>query len=190
LVAADFTGNGQLDLCSSSAANGSSTIDLLLGNGDGRFGSPLKYVAGTLPLSLAAGGFRGNGLVDLAVGSAGNGINVLLGVSGVPPVSTAATAGTPQATMVTTNFPVNLQVKVTDGDGNGLVGVVVTFTAPKQSPSGTFAGATNVATAVTDANGVATAPTLKADRAVGVFTVAATVPRAGQPAKFHLTNRL
>ncbi|HXM41571.1 MAG TPA: FG-GAP-like repeat-containing protein [Bryobacteraceae bacterium] len=77
----DFNGDGKLDLavtCSSFEAN--STLDILLGNGDGTFQAevsyPLDFEVGSRTVIVAD--FNGDGHLDLAV--AGNmGIDILLG---------------------------------------------------------------------------------------------------------------
>jgi uncharacterized protein (TIGR03437 family) len=93
--------------------------------------------------------------------------------------------GSPQSTTVGQPFASLLQAQVTDAAGNPVGGVSVTFTAPASGPSGTFAG---VATAVTDANGLATAPRLTANNTVGSFTVTAAVTGVSSQAAFALTN--
>ena len=104
-----------------------------------------------------------------------------------PPTSITATAGTPQSATINTAFAVNLQATVTDGGGNLVSGVTVTFTAPVGGASGTFAGGVN--TAVTNASGVAAAAVFTANStAGGPYNVAATVVGVGAPANFALTN--
>src|SRR5437588_3031 len=76
----DFNGDGRRDLA---VANwGSSTVSILLGNGNGTFtqasGSPIAV--GTNPRWLAAGDFNGDGTPDLAVANEGsNTVSILLG---------------------------------------------------------------------------------------------------------------
>jgi hypothetical protein len=78
IVAADFRGNGILDL-----AEGNSplnNIGVLLGNGDGTFQAPMYYAVGSGPLQLATADFNGDGKPDLAVtDGGGNSVSVLLG---------------------------------------------------------------------------------------------------------------
>src|ERR1039458_9200554 len=76
----DFNGDGKPDLA---VANYSSNnVTVLLGNGSGGFtaasGSP--FAAGILPVSVAGGGFNGDGKPDLALANYGsNNVTVLLG---------------------------------------------------------------------------------------------------------------
>ena len=75
MVAADFNGDGNLDV----AAIASYTISVYLGNGHGRFQHRRDYKAGDGTLnvndSLVVGDFNGDGKLDLAV----RGVSVLLG---------------------------------------------------------------------------------------------------------------
>ena len=96
------------------------------------------------------------------------------------------TAGTPQSTAVNTAFPIALKATLTESD-IPVSGISVTFTAPASGASGTFSSG-NTATVVTDANGVATAPTFTANSLPGSYLVAATVIGIANPANFSLTN--
>ena len=78
LAVGDFNGDGKLDLAV--ADTGSNTISVLLGNGDGTFRPPIKYVSGSEPASIAVGDFNGDGKLDLAVANvSSNSVTVLLG---------------------------------------------------------------------------------------------------------------
>jgi VCBS repeat-containing protein len=103
-----------------------------------------------------------------------------------PPTSIASTSGDSQSTVVGTTFGTNLQAALTDAFGNPVPGVTVTFTAPASGASGTFAGSEN--TAVTDANGLATAADFTANGTGGVYSVTASAPGVASPATFSLTN--
>lgn len=75
LVAADFDGNGALDLAAINGGLGGSTgVTTLLNDGLGNFttapGSPFA-TGGTNSISSAAGDFNGDGKVDLAVANSG-----------------------------------------------------------------------------------------------------------------------
>jgi len=101
------------------------------------------------------------------------------------PTTITVYGGSPQATTVDQLFPVPLQARVTDGAGNPLIGVPVTFSAPGGGPGGTFTGSPFVATAE---NGVATAPPLVANSVAGNFVATAAASGVGAPAQFALTN--
>jgi len=68
VVAADFNGDGHLDLAV--ANQGSNNVSILLGNGDGTFAAPMNlHVPGAF--FVATGDFNGDGKLDLAVASFG-----------------------------------------------------------------------------------------------------------------------
>ena len=78
IAVGDFSRDGKLDIAVASYPQTTNGISVLLGNGDGTFGAPSYYSAGTNPGSVATADFRGNGLLDLVVAAA-SGIDVLLG---------------------------------------------------------------------------------------------------------------
>jgi hypothetical protein len=104
-----------------------------------------------------------------------------------PAFSIAATAGTPQSTVIGTAFPTALKATVADSFSNPVAGVIVTFTAPGSLASGLF-GTLGSATATTSSAGVATAPAFVANTTVGSYTVTATTAGLANPANFSLTN--
>ncbi|HYV86051.1 MAG TPA: FG-GAP-like repeat-containing protein [Patescibacteria group bacterium] len=65
LAVFDMDGDGFLDVVT--AAYVSDAVEVLLGNGEGGFASPLEYPAGHQPLSLAVGDFNADGHPDVAV---------------------------------------------------------------------------------------------------------------------------
>ena len=99
LAAADFNGDGNLDLVTPGS--------VLLGNGDGTFQAPVLLHAGDVPGLVATGDFNTDGRPDIALGSLDNlDITVLLNQGG-------RLAPTP-------SFPVSgLAVNVATGDFNG-----------------------------------------------------------------------
>ena len=63
--AADFNGDGKLDLAVLNS--GSNDVSILLANGDGTFQLARTFGAGNSPSSIAVGDFNGDGKMDLAV---------------------------------------------------------------------------------------------------------------------------
>jgi hypothetical protein len=75
MAAADFNGDGRLDLAVAEASG----VRILLGNGDGTFQTAVNYVVGAFPRSIVSCDF-GNGHLDLAVANENdNTVSVLLG---------------------------------------------------------------------------------------------------------------
>lgn len=78
IAVGDFNRDGKLDMAVASYPQTSDGISIMLGNGDGTFGPPVYYSAGTNPGSVATADFRGNGLLDIVAAGA-DGIDILLG---------------------------------------------------------------------------------------------------------------
>ncbi len=97
-----------------------------------------------------------------------------------------ATSGTPQSTPAGKAFPAPLVVTVDEANGSPVAGVLVTFTAPASGPGGTFAH--GVKTAVTNAQGVATAAVFTANAVSGSYQVTASITGDAATAVFSLTN--
>ena len=170
VVVADFNHDGKLDVavansCLSDCSQGN--IGVLLGNGDGTFGSAQTYGVGEVsPRSLSTGDFNGDGNPDLAVAGY-NQVTVLLGNrNGTFTLGQSVSAGG--------TYTASLQTADINGDGrpdlalvsscngidtcvNGSAGVSVllgngdgTFQAPLRS---TFFGWLAFSVAVGDFNG-------------------------------------
>jgi Bacterial Ig-like domain (group 3)/FG-GAP-like repeat len=78
ITAADFNGDGIVDLAT--VNSGDSTVSVLLGKGSGNFTLTSNVAVEGTPESLAVGDFNGDGIPDLAVpGNTSNTVSVLLG---------------------------------------------------------------------------------------------------------------
>lgn len=77
----DFNQDGQLDLVVANQTSGTSTVNILLGNGDGTFQAPLSYSTGAATAEfVAVGDFNNDGAPDLAVANGGaHSVSILLG---------------------------------------------------------------------------------------------------------------
>jgi uncharacterized protein (TIGR03437 family) len=108
VIAADFNGDGKLDLAT---ANENGTVSILLGNGGGVFQAPRSFPCGPDCAYLAAGDFNKDGRLDLAVANFNaNLLSVMLG-------NGDGTFGAPAA-YSTTNGPTQLILTDFNHDGN------------------------------------------------------------------------
>jgi hypothetical protein len=102
------------------------TVQVLLGNGDGTFASPVTYAAGLSANSIAVGDFRGTGVLDVVVS---NDVN---STSSTVTVLRGNGDGTfqPGVTFAASPFPGFVPGFVTVGDlrGNGILDLVVAQT--------------------------------------------------------------
>jgi hypothetical protein len=92
----DLNGDGKLDLAMANYASGTSgTTSVLLGNGDGTFGSKTDITTGLGPDWVAMGDFNGDGYLDFATANwtAGT-VSVLLNTTPEPPAITSANNST------------------------------------------------------------------------------------------------
>jgi FG-GAP-like repeat len=87
IAVGDLNGDGHPDLAVANAYSDifSSTVSILLGNGDGTFRPQTEYAVGDYPFAVAMGDLNGDGRLDLAVANESsnntlaNGVSVLLG---------------------------------------------------------------------------------------------------------------
>ena len=103
----DFNHDGKLDLVTAGTFGASSSVNILLGNGNGTFKDGASYPGETSPVAIAVGDFSGNNNLDLAIANGeGVGISVMLGNGD----------GTFQKAV---DYPVEFPVYVTAADLNG-----------------------------------------------------------------------
>ena len=108
---------------------------------------------------------------------------------GTTPAYISILQGTPQTIAPGTMASTPFKVVVLDSQGDSVSGKGVTFTAPASGASGTFANTnTNVATVVTDTNGIATAPAFTANNILGAYIISAIVSGVPASADFQLSN--
>lgn len=77
IQAADFNGDGKMDLAI--ANRGSATVAILFGNGDGTFQAAVTYTLnanGSMPVAIAAADFNGDGKPDVVAVNASSGASV------------------------------------------------------------------------------------------------------------------
>jgi hypothetical protein len=76
-AAADFNGDGKIDLAVGNLD--SATVSIFLGNGDGTFKAHVDFPTGLYPNSLVTADFNGDGKPDLALANGSGTVSVLLG---------------------------------------------------------------------------------------------------------------
>lgn len=128
--------------------------------------APSNAAAGTSSVTATAGGLTAT---------------FQLTIKTPQPVVMTASGGTPQTAAVGSVFAVPLSVTVTDGSGNELSGVVVTYIPPTSGATAVL----SAGTALTNAYGVASL-TATANSTQGTYNVTASV--GGVAAGFVLTN--
>jgi hypothetical protein len=82
VAVADFNHDGILDLAVASCGScfNQGTVSILLGNGDGSFGSPMLHIVGIYPYMISVADLNGDGNADVVVtNDTGDSVSVLLG---------------------------------------------------------------------------------------------------------------
>lgn len=110
IVAADFSGDGKLDLAVTDAVG--NAVIILLGNGDGTFEAPTAIPVGNGPVAIIAADLNNDGKLDLAVANYGDGTITLLLGNGDGTFTQAA--GSPYAVG---HYPYQITAADFNGDG-------------------------------------------------------------------------
>jgi hypothetical protein len=79
VAAGDFNGDGKIDLAVAEQTS-PGTVSVLLGNGDGTFGTATQFNVGNAPSGVVVGDFNGDGKLDIATANySAQTISILLG---------------------------------------------------------------------------------------------------------------
>ncbi len=150
IATGDFNGDGNPDLAVTNVGTeGSATVSILLGNGDGTFQSYVAYTVGNFPSAVVVGDFNGDGDADLAVANRDdNTVGVLLGNGdGTFQTQVPYTVGTSPVAVTTADFNADGNIDLVTvnhsdntasvllGNGDGTFNTQVTY-AVGNSPVG------------------------------------------------------
>lgn len=104
ITTGDFNGDGILDLAT--VNNGSDNISVLLGAGNGTFGTATSIAVGSNPDAVTSADFNGDGRLDLAVANRGNNtVSLLLGAgTGAFTAGGTIAVGTQPVAVITADF--------------------------------------------------------------------------------------
>lgn len=135
----DFNEDGDADLAVVSTLNppANSQVAILLGNGDGTFGTAVYYTVQSFAFHVALGDFNGDANVDLAVGNTlSNTVSILLGNGdGTFGTATHVPANASSRTTAVADFNADGKADLVAGNNNALISVLLgngngTFAAP------------------------------------------------------------
>jgi hypothetical protein len=139
IKAYDFDNNGNLDIVVANGSNNS--ISVLMGAGDGSFGTATTYAMSGDARSITAGNFNADEFPDLAVANLSDGVSIFLGTgTGAFDAATNYTAGTDPYAVTTGLFnnDSNLDLAVVN-NGDDTVSIL------HGTGTGTFGAATDYA---------------------------------------------
>ena len=129
IIAADFNGDGNLDLAvaNEGAEGNDARVSVFTGAGDGTFGDRADFGAGNKCQVIAAGDFDGDGNIDLAATDNGDVVSIFLGVGD-------GTFGSNED-LTTETAPQGITTGDFDGDGD--LDLAVASSGPDESFDGT-----------------------------------------------------
>jgi hypothetical protein len=180
----DLNADGRPDLAA--AVQDSDSVSVLLNTTAPNAAIPgmtqQAFLGSRSPTSMTVGDLNADGWSDLAVANFfSHTVSVL--VNGGPVVRLTVAAGDGQATGIWTPFPQPLGIRVDDGCGAGMSGVMAAFVAPASGPSTTLSSAS----ALTDAQGHASV-TAVANASSGIYSVTVTISSTTTSVNIRLTN--
>ena len=136
VTAADFNGDGEMDLATANWTG--NNVSVLLGTGSGSFGTATNFTAGSVPYSVTTGDFNGDGKLDLATANYNaNKVSVLINtsVSNSPPTVTANAA----AVSANEGGTATNTGTFSDSQGNATVTITASIgTVTKNNSAGTW----------------------------------------------------
>ena len=127
----DFNGDGKADLATLSFQNtgdGTGTLSIALGNGDGTFQPPATYTVGANPSSMLMADFNGDGNPDIAVPSVDNQNN------GIVSIVLGNGDGTFRPAIYLPTASTSTSMAVADFNGDGKADLVSTSTGDFTRP--------------------------------------------------------
>jgi hypothetical protein len=177
VAAGDLNGDSRLDLAT--ANQGSNTVSVLLGNGDGSFAPQVDYPTGSSPVSVALGDLNGDGRLDLATANQGSDtVSVLLNQPAPAGITVSAPAG------ATAGAPFSVSATVLDGCDAVLTGYSGPVTIAIKAGTGTPGAVLGGTLSVNAVNGVATFSNLTIDRGGGYVLTAGAGTASGDSPPF------
>lgn len=121
----DNSGNEDLIVGQTNSTYETSSIDVLIGNGDGTFEAPESYSLPGVPISLYTGDFNGDGYLDLLA---------IQAPAGTAPTQNLLPNATASVLLNTQTTPVNPTITIASSATKVVTGVPVTFSVAVQSP--------------------------------------------------------